>query len=130
DRGALAHAEFAAAVAEEIEHRNALGDAGGVIGGKLENAVAEPDVSGALGGCGEKRFRRRRMRIFFQEMMLDHPGMVVTEPVGGFQLRQRVLIQSEFIAGLPRTRQLELIKDAEFHDASPPSTCYFSQCMP
>ena len=54
DRGALAHAEFAAAVAQEIEHRDALGDAGGMIGGELENAVAEPDVFGALAGGGEK----------------------------------------------------------------------------
>ena len=68
-----------AAVAQEIEHRDALGDAGGMVGGELEDAMAEPDVLGALGGGGEERFRRRRMRIFFQEMMLHHPGVVVAE---------------------------------------------------
>jgi len=57
DRGALAHAEFDAPVAQEIEHRHALGDARGMVGGELENAVAEPDVLGALAGSGEKRFR-------------------------------------------------------------------------
>ncbi len=93
DRGALAHAELDAAAAQQIEHRDALGDARGVIGGELENAVAEPDIFGALAGGCQKRFRRRRMRIFFQEMMLDHPSIVVTEPVGGLQLRQRILIE-------------------------------------
>ncbi len=59
DRGALAHPEFDAAVAQQIEHRDPLGDPRRMIGGELENAVAEPDVFGALGGCGEKGFRRR-----------------------------------------------------------------------
>ena len=119
DRRAFAHAEFAAAVAQEIEHRDPLGDARGMIGGELENAMAEPDLFGALAGGGEKGFRRGRMRIFFQEMMLHHPGMVVAEPVGGLELRQRVLVELEFVAGFPRSRQLQLIKDAEFHDVSP-----------
>ncbi len=123
DRGALPHPEFAAPLAEEIEYRDALGDTGGMIGGELENAVTEPDAFGALAGGGEKGFRRRRMRIILQEMMFHHPGIVVAEPVGGFQLRQRVLVKLEFIAGLPRARQLQLIKDAEFHDVSLPRAC-------
>ena len=61
DRGALAHAELAAAVAQEIEHRDAFGDARGVIGGELEDAVAEPDFLRALAGGGEKGFRRGRV---------------------------------------------------------------------
>ena len=119
DRGALAHPEFNASLAEEIEHRDALGDARRMIGGELENAVTEPDVFGALAGGGEKGFRRRRMRIFFQKMVFHHPGIVVAKPVGGFQLRQRVLIKLQLIAGLPRARQLQLIKDAEFHVVAP-----------
>src|SRR6267154_1018843 len=115
----------AAAVAEQIEHCDALGDACGMIGGELKNAVAEPDVPGALAGGGEKRFRRRRMRIFFQKMMLDHPGMVVAAAVRGFQLRQGILIELELVAGLPRARQLQLIKDAEFHDVSPATGLLF-----
>src|SRR5450755_3260548 len=59
DRGAFAHPELAASVAQEIEYRDAFGDACGVIGGELENAMAKPDVLGALAGGGEKRFRRR-----------------------------------------------------------------------
>jgi hypothetical protein len=90
-----------------------------MVGGELEDAVAEPDVFGALAGGSEKGFRRRRMRIFFQEMMFYHPGIIVAQPVGGLQLRQRILIKLELIARLPRARQLQLVKDAEFHDVSP-----------
>src|SRR5258707_6508291 len=90
-----------------------------MIGGELENAVAEPDVLGALAGGGEKGFRRRRMRIFFQKMMFHHPGMVVTAAIREFELGQRVLIKLQFAAGLPWTRQLQLIKDAELHHAPP-----------
>src|ERR1700693_1144331 len=61
----------------------------------VKNAVAEPDVFGALAGGGEKGFRRRRMRIFLQEMKFHHPGVIVAEPVGGLQLRQRILIKPE-----------------------------------
>src|ERR1700694_3018361 len=90
-----------------------------MIGGELENAVAEPDVLGALAGGGEKGFRRGRMRIFLEKMMLHHPGVVVAKPGGGFQLRQCVLVELQLVAGFPWTRQLQLIKDAEFHDVAP-----------
>src|SRR5439155_3677830 len=119
DGGALTHAELDAAIAQEIEHRDALGDARGMIGGELEDAVAEPDVFGALAGGGEEGFRRRRMRIFLEEMMLHHPGIVIAEAIGGLELRQRVLIEPVLVAGLPRAWQLQLIEDAEFHDAAP-----------
>ena len=118
DRGALAHAELAAAVAQEIEHRDAFGDARGMICRELENAVAEPDVPGPLAGRGKEGFRRGRVRIFFQEMMFHHPGMVIAEPVGGLELGQRVLVEPELVALFPWARQLQLVKDAEFHDAS------------
>jgi hypothetical protein len=63
-------------------------------------------------------------------MMFHHPGVIVAEPVGGLQLRQRVLIQPEFVTGLPRAWQLQLIEDAEFHDVSPGIGCCFAQCRP
>ena len=87
-----------------------------MIGGELENAVAEPDVPGALARCREKGFRRRRMGIFLQKMVLHHPGVVIAEPVGGLELRQRVLVELELIALLPRARQLQLIEYPEFHE--------------
>src|SRR5215813_2857461 len=125
DRGALAHAEFAAAPAEQIEHRDALGDARRVVGGELKDAMAEPDLFRPLTSCREKRFWRRRVGIFFQEMVLHDPRVVVAEPVGGLELRQCILLKPELVAFLPWTWQLQLIKDAEFHDALlPPRPCF------
>src|SRR5438552_199945 len=89
-----------------------------MIGGELEDAVAEPDLFGALAGGGEERFRRGRVRIFFQEMVFHHPGMVIADLVGGLELGQRVLVEPELVALFPWARQLQLVKDAEFHDAS------------
>src|SRR6185312_12018946 len=119
DGGALSHAELATTVAQEIEHRDPLGDARGMIGGELEDAVAEPDLPGALACGGEEGFGRRRMRIFLEEMMLDDPGIVVIAAVGGLKLRQRVLIKLQLVALNPRARQLQLVEDTEFHDVSP-----------
>src|SRR5205823_11162956 len=102
----------------------------GMIGGELENAVAKPDVLGALAGGGEERFRRWRMRIFFQEMMLHDPGVVVAEPVGGLELRQRVLVELELVALLPWARQLQLVKDTEFHDVSLGPLVVLTECIP
>src|SRR5262249_47400277 len=51
--------------------------------------------------------------------MLDHPGIVIAEPVSGFELRQSILIESELVALSPWARQLQLVEDAEFHDVSP-----------
>jgi hypothetical protein len=51
-------------------------------------------------------------------MMFHHPGVVIAEPVGSLKLGQRVLVEPEFVALFPWARQLQLVKDAEFHDAS------------
>ena len=82
DPGALAHAELDAAVAEQVERGDLLGDRGGMVGGQLEDAVAQADVLGALAGGGEEDLRRRGVRVFLQEVVLDLPGVVVAEPVG------------------------------------------------
>ena len=58
--------------------------------------------------------------------MFHHPGVVVAEPVGGLELRQRVLVEPELVAVFPRARQLQLVKDAEFHDVAPKTACCFA----
>src|SRR3984957_13227417 len=55
------------------------------------------------------------MGIFLKEMVLDLPGIIVTEPVSDFDLRQRVLIELPFVVHAPWARQLQFIKNAEFH---------------
>ena len=58
--------------------------------------------------------------------MFHHPGVVIAEPVGGLELGQRVLVEPELVALFPWARQLQLVKDAEFHDASPNTACCFA----
>ena len=102
-------------LADQVERGDALGDARGRVGGELHDAVAEPDVLGALAGGAEKHLGRRRMRVLLEEVVLDLPGVVVAEPVGQLDLVERVLIELAFVVRPPRARQLQLVEDAEFH---------------
>ena len=113
--GALAHAELDAAAAHQIERRDALGDPRRVHRRQLHDAVREADLPGALARRGEKHLGRRRMRIFFEEMVLDLPGKVVAEPVRQFELVERVVVEGELAIRLPGPRQLQLVKNPEFH---------------
>src|SRR6516165_11893368 len=104
DAGALAHAKFDAAAANQIERRNALGDASWVDGRQLHNAMREADLPRALACRSKKDLRRRRVRILFEEMMLDFPGEVVAEPVRKFELIECIMIKVELAVGFPRPR--------------------------
>src|SRR5215470_2104976 len=115
DAGAFAHAELDAAAADEIERRNALGDARGVDGSQLHDAVSQPDLPRALARRSEEHFGGRRVRIFFEEVVLDLPGEIVAEPVGQLELIERVMVEGQLAIRLPRPRQLQLVKYAEFH---------------
>jgi len=115
DAGALAHAEIDAAAADEIERGDAFGDPRRVAGGQLHDAVSEADLLGALARRAEEHFRCGRVRILFEKMVLDLPGIVVAEPVGQFELVERIVVEPQFAAGLPRARQLQFVEYAELH---------------
>ena len=119
-RRALAGAEFDAAVGDEVERGDALGDPRRVIVFRRHqaDAVAEPDSFGALRAGREEDFRRRGMRIFLEEMVLDLPGVVDAELVGEFDLIERLLEQPVLVALVPRPRQLVLVENAELHGRS------------
>src|SRR5271155_5618016 len=55
------------------------------------------------------------MRILFEKVVFDLPGVVVAEPVGQFDLIERILVEPQFAARLPWPRQLELVENAELH---------------
>ena len=111
----LAHAEIDPAATDQVERRDPLGDPRRVAGGQLHDAVGEADLFGALARGTEKHLGGGRMRILFEKVVLDLPGIVVAEPVGQFELVERVVIEPQLAARLPRARQLQLIKDAELH---------------
>ena len=118
DRGTLAHAELATAARQQIEAGDTLGDPGRMVGGELQDPVAEPDLLGALAGGRQERLRRRRVGIFLEEMVLDFPCVVVAELVGQFELAERILVEPVLVALFPGSRQLQLIEDAELHALS------------
>src|SRR6478672_2724935 len=47
--------------------------------------------------------------------MLHHPGVVVAEPICQLHLGERVLVEPQLAVGLPGTRQLQLVENAELH---------------
>jgi hypothetical protein len=57
--------------------------------------VAEPDAFGALRAGGKEHLGRRRVRIFFEKMVLDFPDIVDAEPIGEFDLIQRLLVKPQ-----------------------------------
>ena len=120
-------AEFAGApldpaVGDQVERGDALGDAGRVVvaGRHQDDAVAEPDLLGALRAGGEEHLRRGGVRILLQEVVLDLPDVVEAQLVGQLDLVERVLEQLVLRPVGPGPRQLVFVEDAEAHRASLP----------
>ena len=65
--------------------------------------------------AAEKHLRRRGMRIFLEEVVLDLPDVIDAEPVGEFDLFERILVEPQLGILVPGLRQLMLVKEAEFH---------------
>jgi hypothetical protein len=84
-----------------------------------DNPVTEANVFGALAAGRKKDFRRRRMRVLLQEMVLDGPGRLGSEPIRHPDLLDRVLNQSVFRVRSPGPRKLQFIQDAKSHIFAP-----------
>ena len=76
----------AAAARQQVEAGDALGDVGGMVGRELQDAVAQPDLLGALAGGRQERGGRGRVGVFLEEVVLDLPGVVVAQLVGQLEL--------------------------------------------
>src|SRR5579875_11205 len=71
------------------------------------------------------------MAVLLEEVVLDFPGMIDAEPIGQFDLLQRVLEEFQLGAILPGTRQLMLVEDAKLHRCSPsPPQCLWPTRRP
>ncbi len=92
---ALAGAQLDPAVGDQVERGDALGDARRVVVARRHqhDAVAEPDLLGALRAGGEEDLGRRGVRIFLEEVVLDLPDVVEAQPVGQLDLVEGVLEQ-------------------------------------
>ena len=97
----LAGAELGAPVAQQVEHPDPLRHPRRmvIVGRQQRDSRPQAHPLGALAGRGQKTLARRGVRVFLQEMMLDLPQVVDPDPVGEFDLLQRLL--NEFMFASP-----------------------------
>jgi hypothetical protein len=110
-QAACGDAEIQAAAGEMIEHRDAVGEFGGMVVGQEETAGPEADVLGL-----QKRLRQqqvgRRMRLPWRGVMLADPGFLIAELIEPSQHLQ-IPVVALFQPALRRMRGHREISD--FH---------------
>src|SRR5207248_4142877 len=72
---------------------------------RSDDAVPHADVLGLRGTGREEHLRRRAVRIFFQEVVLDGPDLVKPQLIGKAHLFERVHINSTLGFSLPGPRE-------------------------
>src|ERR1700693_5875144 len=92
---------------------------------RQRDPVTDANLFRPLAGSRQENLRRGRMRVFFEEVMLDFPHVVDAELVRELDLVERVTKQLQLRTLFPRTRQLMLIKSSQLHFFS----TYFFQCL-
>ena len=85
------------------------------LGCRETNAMPEPDLAGALRTRRKKQLGRRRMRVLLQEVVLHLPEIFEAERISQLNLLKSVAQQLGLTALIPRSRQLVLVEDSEFH---------------
>ena len=115
--GRLPRPELDAAAGHEVEHRDGLGDARGVLvaGRQRQDPEAEADARRALAAGREEDVGGAGVAVLLEEVVLDLPDGVEARAVGDLDLLERVLDQPVLGVGLPRARQLMLVEDPEPH---------------
>ena len=117
DRGRLARAELDAAVGDQVERRDAFGDASGMVDGgrEVHDAESEPNVLGALARCGQEDLGRGRVTVLLEEVVLGQPDGGEAGLVGELDLVESVLEELAFVVIGPRPRQRELVEQRNLH---------------
>ena len=120
-RSRLARSELDAPIRDQVEHRDSLGDARGmVVAGRGEHdPMPEPHLGGALARRGQKNLGRAGMRVLFQKVMLHFPHVGEAELVRQLDLVERILDQLQLALFLPRPWKLMLIEKSKSHKVLP-----------
>ena len=90
-----------------------------MVGRELDNAMAEADATCALTGGAEEYLRRRGVRVFLEEMVLNLPSIVIAEPVCEFELGKCISVEVALAGGTPGLGQLQFVEN--FIRSFPPS---------
>ena len=81
-----------------------------------DGAVTDPDLLRLDGAGREEDLGRARMRITFQEMVLDGPDRIEAELVGEPYLLEGVLEDLRLVLRREGTGRRQFVEDAEFQD--------------
>ena len=117
ERRRFTGAELDAALRDQVERGDALGDARRVVVLRRHqhDAVPQPDVLRALRTRGQEDLGRRGVRVLLEEVVLHLPRVVDAELVGELDLVERILEQLQLVAVVPGARQLVRVEDSELH---------------
>ena len=120
-RGALAGAELDAAVRDQVEGGDPLGDLRREVVARRheDDAVTETDPFRALAGGGQEDLGCGGVAVLLEEVVLDLPGEVDAQLVRELDLAQCVLEQLQLVTVVPRPWQLVLVEDPELHCRPP-----------
>jgi hypothetical protein len=119
DVGTFANPEFDAPTAEQVERAYSLRYSRRVVCRQLDDPVSQTDLLRPLARGGEEHFRGGGVGVLLEEVVLDLPGVVVAEPVGQLDLRQRVLEEIVLTALRPWPWELVLVEYPEPHCVPP-----------
>jgi hypothetical protein len=100
------------ATTQKIERRDAFGNMNGVMVRERDDRDAQTQPRRSLRERGEHELRGRGMRVAGQEMMLDQPHPVESEPVGVLDLR-RAVGEDLGLAASEAGRYRELVEEIE-----------------
>ncbi len=116
-RRRAAGAELDATVADEVEHRDALGGADRMVVrlGQQPHAVADAQVLGDRGDVPVQHLGVRAVRVLVEEVVLDGPERVEAHAVAELHLLDRVLVRLVLRPRVPRLRHRNLVEHRELH---------------
>ena len=116
-RGAAPEAEQAAAARDDVEQRDLLGDADGIVPRQHDDGRAERDASRPAGVVAQELGRGRRHGVA-GKVMLQRPQRVEPERLG--EIAERHVLAEHRRVGQAFLRQ-HVERDADFHDRPPRS---------
>ncbi len=116
-RGRLAGPELDAPVGDQVERRHPLGDPGRMVDlrRQVHDPETEPNVAGALAGCGQEDLGRGGVAVLLEEVVLGQPHRGEPGLVGGLHLVETVLEKLVLIIVTPRPRQREFVEQRDLH---------------
>ena len=116
-RRRFAGPEFHPPVGDEIERRHPLGDPGRMVDRRrqVHDPEPQPNVLGALAGCGQEDLGRGGVTVLLEEVVLGQPHRREAGLVGGLHLVETVLEKLVLVIVTPRPRQREFVEQRDLH---------------